>query len=41
MTSPITFKVTSAGVAPVNVSGATLDEISRALPEGTYTTMRT
>ncbi|MFN8475962.1 MAG: aminotransferase class IV [Anaerolineae bacterium] len=41
MTSPITFKVTSAGAAPVNIQGATLDEISRALPEGTYTTMRT
>ncbi|MFN8483405.1 MAG: aminotransferase class IV [Anaerolineae bacterium] len=41
MTPPITFKVTSAGVAPVNVAGATLDEISRALPEGTYTTLRT
>ena len=41
MTAPITFKVTSAGVTPVNVAGATLDEISRALPEGTYTTMRT
>ncbi|MFN8498526.1 MAG: aminotransferase class IV [Anaerolineae bacterium] len=41
MTPPITFKVTSAGVAPVSISGATLDEISRALPEGTYTTMRT
>lgn len=37
---PTTFEVGHAGLHAVAIPGATLDEISRALPQGVYTTLR-
>lgn len=38
---PTTFEVTHTGLRAVDVPGATLDEVSHALPQGVYTTLRT
>lgn len=38
---PVTFAFSQGQLQPAAVAGDTLDEVSRALPQGTYTTMRT
>ena len=38
---PITFEFSHGQLQPAAVAGDTLDEVSRALPQGTYTTLRT
>ena len=38
---PTTFEVSHTGLHAVDVPGATLDDVSRALPPGVYTTLRT
>lgn len=38
---PITFEVTDHGLRAIDIPAATLDEVSRALPQGAYTTLRT
>ena len=38
---PVTFQFAQGQLQPVVVAGATLDDISRALPQGAYTTLRT
>lgn len=38
---PLTFQVTDTGLHGVDIPGDTLDQVSRALPQGVYTTLRT